>query len=424
MAYDNNHYVPQLVLRRFGNKINRYNVKTGEVKIKGRLEASFSKKNIYPEWLEHKLTYLESKFATLIDNKILKAKDMVTLTREDNVLVKKFFAIATLRVPDSSLFFKRHLDSEEHLKKKGFKEVSKENETDLDYAYRTLKVILESNSIEELYNHPEVTYEACKWFTLFFNCYLTIWDSTKSGEDFIISDNGMNCEHDKTRFLTFNFGGKSYFNERDEMLKRGYVMKKLIENKIDPLKSFLYATISQRMEYVYANYYLFAVSSTRTIALVNPFYKLYDDPSAIEVAKETPNVWPTLLSKEAMSSNTQDYKEIGKYSGDDRFNYKIKDISFEEVVIINNMIMDRVYYWMGFADSSKIIRSLIAYSLINKQFQRNNYDGLIDYLSTLGYEFPKKKKYREISEKLTRTAFTDEEMRCIELFYNLIQHHN
>lgn len=26
--YENNHYVPQLILRRYGNKINRYNLQT------------------------------------------------------------------------------------------------------------------------------------------------------------------------------------------------------------------------------------------------------------------------------------------------------------------------------------------------------------------------------------------------------------
>ncbi len=271
MEYSNNHYVPQFIQRRFGNKINRYNVQTGEIKVKGSILNSFAGKNIYPEWLEHMFSDLEAKIARLIDKKILKADKQVTLTREENLLIKKFFTVAMLRVPESSLLTIKHLDTEERLKLKGFKEVVVENESTLEYAFRTLKVILESKNLEDLYNHPQVTYEACNWYSLFYNCYISIWDSEKSKEDFIITDNGMNCEHDKTRFLTFEFDGKKFENKKDEMLKRGYVMSKFLENKNDSVKALVYGNMVQKMEYVHANYYLFAVSNTRTIALINPF---------------------------------------------------------------------------------------------------------------------------------------------------------
>ena len=421
MAYDNNHYVPQFILRRFGDKLNRYNVKTGDIKIKGSIINAFSGKNIYPEWLEHMLSDLESRIANLIDNKILNASNKVTITRADNWLIKKFFAIAMLRVPESSLLTIKHLDSEENLEKRGFKEVKIENESSLEYAYRTLKVILESKNIVEVYNHPQVTYEACNWTSLFNNCYITIWDSTKSKEDFIITDNGMNCEHDKTRFKTFIFDGKKYENVRDEILKCGYVMKKLMDNIKNEEKGFIYYSMMKNMEYVHANYYLFAVSNTRTIALINPFYRLYYNPTYISFLKETPNVWPTLLSKEAMESNTQTYKKAGNMNDDDLFHYEIKDLSLEDVIIINNMMLDRVYRWMGFDNSLKIARSLSVYSMIPKQFQRNDYDKLTEYLYTLGCDFPKTQKYRDLSRKLTTIVLTTEEMQYVKFFYDSIK---
>lgn len=421
MAYSNNHYIPQFIQRRFGNKINRYNVQTGEIKLKGSIMNAFSGKNIYPEWLEHMFANLEAKVATLIDTKILKADKVVTITRADNWLIKKFFTVAMLRVPESSLLTIKHLDSEERLKMKGFKEAVVENESNLEYAFRTLKVILESNNIEELFNHPQVTYEACNWASMFNHCYVSIWDSTKSKEDFIITDNGMNCEHDKTRFLTFNFDGKDYKNEKDEMLKRGYAMKKLMENKDDSEKSFIYSKLIMDMEYVHANYYLFAVSSTRTIALINPFFRLYDDPTYLEFTKEAPNVWPTLLSHEAMKCNTQTYKNPRKIDDSDLFHYEVKDLSIEDVIIVNNMMLDRVYIWMGFDDSSKIARSLNVYSMIAKEFQRKDYDKLIQYLYSLGYDFPKIQKYATLRDKLTRFTFTEEEMKCVRFYYDLIQ---
>lgn len=422
MAYSNNHYVPQFILRRFGNKINRYNIHSGEVRIKGSTINAFSEKNIYPEWLEHMFQNLESRIATLIDTKILNAKDTVTITRADNWLIKQFFTIATLRVPDSSLRAKKHLDTEESLKQRGFKETYIENESVEEYCYRTLKVILESKNIEDIYNHPLVTYEACNWASIFYHCYISIWDSTKSKEDFIITDNGMNCEHDKTRFLKFNFDGKEFDNQKDEMLKNGYVIKKMMESEKGSDKQLLYLKSINNMKYVHANYYLFAVSNTRTISLINPFYRLYDDSTALSVAKEIPDVWPTLLSREAMKCNTQTYKSKESYDESDLFHYEVKDLSLEEVIIINNMMMDRVYSWIGFDDSAKIVRSLNVYTMIPKQFQRKNYDKLAEYIYSLGYEFPKTKKYIDIEEKMIRYSFTEKEMEYIKFFYNLIKH--
>ena len=46
MAYSNNHYIPQFILRRFDNKINRYNVKSGEVIVKDPTLNAFSEKNL------------------------------------------------------------------------------------------------------------------------------------------------------------------------------------------------------------------------------------------------------------------------------------------------------------------------------------------------------------------------------------------
>lgn len=421
MAYENNHYIPQFILRRFGNKINRYNLDTGEVKIKGSTMNAFSKNKIYPEWLEKKLGELESKIANLIDNKILKADGEIILTREENILIKKFFTVATLRIPDSSFFTKKHNEPEESLKKQGFKEVTLQNESIQEYAYRTLKVVLESNSVEELYNHPEVTYEACKWFQLYFSCYITIWDSKKSKEDFFITDNGMNCEHDKTRFSTFFFGNEIYHNEKDEMLKNGYVSKKMMENINNKEKTLCYFSIMNRMKYVHANYYLFAVSNTRTIALINPFYRLYYDSDCLSVLGEEPDVWPTLLSREAMRSNNCNYVEENKYSPNDEFKYAIKDLSLEEVIIVNTMMLDRTTHWLGFDDSSKIARSLNVYSLIDKNEQRNHFDKLIEFLYSMGYEFPKVQKYLDIKQKLVRPQLSEKEMSYVAYYYDLIK---
>lgn len=420
MTYQNNHYVPQLILRRFGNKINRFNLETKEVRIKGSTKSAFFVKNLYPEWLELMLGDFESRIAYFIDTKILNAEKTITLKRAEAFMIKKFFTIEMLRVPESTLYYAKNCEKEEDLKKQGFVEVHIENETNDEYGYRTLKVILESNSVEDVYNHKEVTYEACKWIQLFNNCYITVWDSSNSKEDFIITDNGMNCEHDKSRFRPFNFNGQTYYNQKYEMIKQGYIQKKIEENKNSRNKIYAYATILERMHYVHANYYLFAVSNTRTVALVNPFYRLYDDQSFIMLIGEKPNIWPTLLSKEALSSNKSQPKNHYMISDDDLYQYTIKDLPLRDVIIVNNMMLDRVHHLMGYNESSKIIRSLSIYSLLPKGHRRKDYGKLMEYLQSLGYTFPKNEDLQSIANDLLQPPITNEEMEYVKYFYNLI----
>lgn len=331
--------------------------------------------------------------------------------------------IATLRVPTNDFFKIRHIDSEESLKEQGFKEADIPGESALDYVYRTMKVVLKSTCLKDIYNDSEVTYEACKWATLYHFCYLSIWDSSKCNEDFIITDNGMNCEHDKSRFITFyNLGGKGPFkNENDEMLKLGYVDKHIIDlkNCKDETRS-IYEEVRYKMQYVYANYYSFAISSKRTIALINPFFRLYYDKNILEKTKHIPDIWPTSLSKEAMSSNTCTYIKKGEYSEKDEYHYPIKDLCLEDVIIINCMSLDRINEWLGFDNSAKVIRSLNTYNLIPYYYRRKYYDELIKKLYENGYDFPNSEKYRNISDKLVYRKFTSTEMMYIEFVFNSI----
>ena len=421
MGYENNHYIPQFIQRRFANKINRYNIITGDLIVKGSTKSAFAKKNIYPQWLEKMFGELEVRIAQFLDDIVLSAKEKVVLKRNDIWLIKKFFMIQTLRAPDSTLLRIKRLDDDKKMLLMGYKENVIENESLEDYAYRTLKVILESNSMDDVYNHHQVTFEACKWASLYNYCYITIWDSTECKEDFIITDNGMNCEHDKSRFQIFNFGDGEYLNEKDEMIKRGYIYSHL-QNQNDYNTSLLYFNLEEKMKHVHANYYLFPVSATRTIALVNPFFRLFYDQPAIDIIGNVPDVWPTLLSREALESNKNRYQSLGDYSDDDLFYYDIKNLSLDDVIIINCMMMDRVFEWLGFAETSKMIRSLCTYLSLPKISQKIDYSRLKSELLNLGYDMPKGEYIKNMSRKLILTGITPSEIKYIQFFYdNLIK---
>ena len=75
MAYENNHYVPQFILRQFGDYLNVYNVKDCSLH-SGMLTSNiFSERKIYPADLEKAIGYnLESPFAKLFHEKLMSGK--------------------------------------------------------------------------------------------------------------------------------------------------------------------------------------------------------------------------------------------------------------------------------------------------------------------------------------------------------------
>ncbi len=437
--YENNHYVPQLILRRFGNKINLYNVKTGEIRYKRSTLNSFKEKKLYSVELENKLSLFESIIANLLDKKILIDSNEISLTRAEVWQVIQFACISMLRSPSAFKELKTRQENRENLKQRGFKEVVIENETDEEYSERTINVILDSNNIDEVYKHSKVTYEACKWASLFNCCCLSILDSKDAKEDFVIMDVGMICEHDKTRYKPFPLLFSKEFvskemnpidfyrrNEIDEILKRGYIYsnlypygeKYLNKEKIsheERNKLIAFSITEEKMKYVDANYYVIPISNTRTISFINPFFKLYFDEELISLTGGKPDIWPTTLSLESMRTGFCEYKKEGKLSNDDIFVYPVKSIPYEDVIKINCMSIDRIDTWLGFDESSRICRTLNVYGLMNNQ--RNNYRSLIEELKKSGYDFPKRQKLIDIKNDIINHMFTAEEIKYNEYFY-------
>lgn len=93
MAYKNNHFVPQLILRRFGEEISTYNIRTGEYRQEQQTAEVFSKYEFYPLELEMEFGQVRGRFANILNQKILKTENHgeVELTRKELNIVKNFY---------------------------------------------------------------------------------------------------------------------------------------------------------------------------------------------------------------------------------------------------------------------------------------------------------------------------------------------
>ena len=369
------HYVPKFILKNFGNNICLFNVKNGEYKENIQINKSYVENDFYSSEVEEKLNKkIESQFANLLSNKILKANGKIELNRNELLLIKKYLLISVIRSLGNDEFMlnekkfynklKQQIDKLSGLKENTFtppfieKEIK--GESSFDYWMRTLNVILDTNgTTEAILNHPDKTYPAYRWSMVISSGYLAFWDSEYNRNEFVITDIGMTSENEK------GWNGITNHNHK----KVNFLLSLLKCSKNDNEKMELYQII-QMTSHFHENFMMFPISSKRMIVQIAPFYKfrihyknLYNMPKLDELTN--------LLNENLFYpndvkyvNNINDYKKVDHHS-DDKYIYDIKQLTSKETIYCNMLFMDRINTWLGFSDLNKVVRSVFAYKKVN-----------------------------------------------------------
>ena len=107
----NCHYVPRLILRKFGDRVSLYHVPTGKLREGVAHDHAYAVEDYYDAEIEEKLNkQIESQFGNLLSNHILKFDKKIVLNRDQMYLVKKFLLISILRCECNEEFLQRERD--------------------------------------------------------------------------------------------------------------------------------------------------------------------------------------------------------------------------------------------------------------------------------------------------------------------------
>ncbi len=363
---------------------------------------------LYEDELENLFnTNAESKVANLLFNKIIDAEGEIVLNRDEVLLLKRFFAIEQLRTPDTIGYIKEERDyfkshSQEHLSRYGYFDNPTSGLSDKEYLTLALRNILEyeGSSMNDLWawlQKPTTTLVAQKWLRIYNSCYIAFWDSKKSGEDFIITDVGMACEQDT--LILSQFGAS-----RIELIEQGFLNYIAQNPNFSKFQKDRAEELACSNGFIPANIYLFSLTATRTIALINPFFRTYDpdDQWQSDYHLPSPDFWPSaFLDKNLVKKNKTIYEDPEKvalqhiFSPNDRYIYPIRDMQLEDVLYCNALMLDRINSLLGFGDSRRIIRSLATYLQGNRP--RKDYLGLKKQLEAYGYVLPETQKHKDIA---------------------------
>ena len=423
---ENNHYVPRLILRKFDERISVYDLKAHELKLNQKLERIFASKKLYTEEIENMFCdKVESEFARLLNNKILISENECVLTRKEVNLIKKFLVLAMLRTVESEYFTHSRAEKTCDTVKINYNFVEKPETSSLssfEYWMQTLRCILEVKNPFDVQKNENATAIAVYWANVFMSGYIAIWDSTESKEKFVIMDQGMTSEHEKTRFLPpFN----------NDVIKRGYLIDKTFKsNKPSSYKEtnllYKYTQLALANDGFSENMYLFTISKNRMIAFINPFFRLYDiDDWNDYDSPIIPDIWTTMIQDKSLFQKNKNLyidpekSKMGIHSNDDKFIYRIHSMKVDDVIYVNCLVLDRIETYLGFSETKGILKSLITYSCIDNTL--NNYTALLEEIDKLGYEVRRNRKYQEIADNvsLKKIQFTESERKYIDQYQRL-----
>lgn len=378
----NSHYVPRQTLKKFGDRLCIFNVRTGEYFENVKIDKIFSEKGFYTLDIEDKLNKkIESQFGNLFANKLIKCDEKIILTRDELRLIKKFLLISVIRSYGNEEFLQKErrfyddvkeysiknaamlgLNADEIKKKpapKPFEEKVIDNETLFDYWMRTLNVILDTDGTPEgILKHPDKTYPAYRWAEVINNGYVAFWDSNFDRDEFIITDVGMTSENEK------GWNGTTVHNVK----KTNFLLELLQNEKDERLRMLLMKEILSHRNFT-ENFMMFPISARRMIVEIDPFfkfrffYKNYYQMPELSTLTEIPN-------EELFSPNTVEYvlpqSELTlNYHKDDKYIYKIKKLSSKETRYCNELFFDRINTWVGFSSLNKVVGSIFGYKKAN-----------------------------------------------------------
>ena len=377
LAYENNHYIPQFILRQFGETINVYDVNAKALKRNQQTFRVFAERKIYPAELEKDIGYkLEAPFAKLFHDKLMSGKSgaKITLTRKELQLMKRFFLLETIRVISM-----KEIESVEKALADlyrayfpSFSEVQIPDETAEERWHRNIKVIVETENLNKVSEHPLCTYEILKWSYIFNSGYFAFWDCADSGVDYIISDIGLTSEVEPSKL-------KDGFEhtKKDELCR-------LFDRELNSAKKSAYEKLLSVQSCFHENFYMFPLSKNRMIVTVNPFFELYDNKTKLS----KPYEWPTVISSRRLFEKNVPPKQmvlLGKpiYKDDDEFIYTVQNVKTEDAEYINMLMLDRVESIMGYNDFEKIRSSVKRYIDHYEQIKMKppvDYSALIDQI--------------------------------------------
>ena len=385
MNYDKNHYIQKGLLKHFAVQTSkrRYRICVLDlIQFNAAFHNTanaFQENKLYDVTTTQDTKELERKFSIKIEqpmSALLKkciSENSFTFKRCELETIKKYILLQLYRTPNN-------LRSYTYVPKSAF-ELSQyninEGESRIDFWKREMLYILD-NTFDSLLTSDMV---GIKKHAMEINSSFLMFLYTNN--EFCINDLGYATERIHVTIPEY---------EKYDYILQAKEIGKLLFGK-DNFDELARHEIENKKSYI-DNYILFPISSNIAILSVSPMWKYYYFDERIKDYYQNTLFSPFLQKHFSLPKNTyvnadriKNDDDIPKYKDDnDLFEYKVHQLSEEETIYLNHLLMNEALRYVGIKTPSAIIPSIKEYNRLESIGINNlhhNYKGFVELLTNL-----------------------------------------
>lgn len=351
--------MPQLILCHFADdeRIQYCDLERRKIETRN-IKSTFEEKGYYPDDIEKELCYkTESQFANLLNNKILKERYRVSLSREELFILKKYLIITTIRFNKTVAM-------------RNFGTPEKMVESYSCSFYENINKVLACENADQIMEYLNINLQETLdkalngdeygEMTLFsdikniLHSYVVIVSTNKCKQDFIIPDTGFSYKATPlTMFSGEKFDKCMFTLNHAIQLGNPYLMQ--------------VARLLSTYDYIFA-----PVSKDLAIVSFSVFYKFFNNKSDIYGMLPTNGMTVNGLLGFG-SSEIVEPPKVKRQSGIPvSYEYEIKQLSKNDVYWLNAEMLNTSEYHFGYGNLDKIKSSVEYYNSLPAD--RRRYD--------------------------------------------------
>lgn len=328
----NSHYIPQLILRNFcvDNNIQYCDIENRKTQSR-TTRSVFSEQGYYPDELERDLCEkIESQFANLLNNKLLKERYNIVLSAGELLTLKKYLIITIIRYKTDEF--------EHELALQGLS--AEEIESIKGNFYENINKILACNTQEELFDYCDLDYSKNN-LNLFsyvkdiVQSYIVFVKSNNCKEDFVIPDKGwasyegpFHVEKLTATLDIANMRGNPWFYDMARMLTPH-------------------------------DYSIFPLSRNMAVMSMSVFFRLFFESAILKSIGGGLTLSQILGFKSASKVIPPIPKDVPGRGRE--YHYAIQQLSKSDVVFFNSLLLDNAEQFFAYADKNSVRQSINAY---------------------------------------------------------------
>lgn len=354
----NSHYIPQFVLRHFSENERIQYCDIDNRKVERRnIKTTFSEKGYYPDEIESNLcNKTESQFAKLLNDRILKEKYRITLTRDELFILKKYLIVSIMRYDLTEQYEMDGSVPDDRIQSYS------------DTFYKNINKVLNCSCLDDMMQYVNI--DPFK--------YLNSNDANKELGDIKLFADVKNILHSYIVFVRTNRSKEKFIVPDTGFAYQATHLSVYSNDKFDKCMYTLNYAMKTGNPYIFHvsqllspyDYYICPVSDDMAIVSLSSFFKFFNKKSDIYGMVPIDGLSVRGMIGFGDSDMVEAPHPNTKYGKPVSYDYAIKQLTANDVYYLNSDMINNSLHFIGFKDLKDVKASIQYYTNLPASAQK------------------------------------------------------